>query len=145
MALPVPGRISPSRVESFLSCPMAFRFSAVERVPEPPSPHAVKGTLVHHELELLFGRPAGERSREAGRADLAQAVAELLDGPEWPLLGLTDAAQQAFLTDAAAMVERYFAMEDPSRVHAIGVELRLEAKALGVTLHGVIDRLDLED
>lgn len=145
MALPVPGRLSPSRVEAFLSCPMAFRFSAIERIPEPPSPHAVKGTLVHRALELLFGRPAAERTVVAGRADLARAVAELREGPEWPLLELTDEAADAFLADAAAMVERYFAMEDPTTVQAIGIELRLEAEALGVTLHGVIDRLDLED
>lgn len=145
MALPVPSRLSPSRVEAFLSCPMAFRFSAVERLPEPPSPHAVKGTLVHRALELLFARAAEARTPEAARTDLERAVAELLAGPEWPQLGLEGDASAAFLADAEAMVERYFAMEDPRRVHAIGVELRLEAQALGVTLHGVIDRLDLED
>jgi putative RecB family exonuclease len=145
MALPVPTRLSPSRVEAFLSCPMAFRFSAVERIPEVPSPHAVKGTLVHRALELLFARPAAQRTHDAGRADLQRAVAELLAGPEWPLLGLTGAAEATFLAEAAAMVDRYFAMEDPRAVHTIGVELRLEAPANGVTLHGVIDRLDLED
>jgi putative RecB family exonuclease len=145
MALPVPTRLSPSRVEAFLSCPMAFRFSAVERLPELPSPHAVKGTLVHRALELLFCRPAPERTPEAGRADYERAVAELRQDAEWELLGLEGASADAFLTDAASMVDRYFAIEDPSAVHAIGVELRLEAQALGVTLHGVIDRLDLED
>jgi putative RecB family exonuclease len=105
----------------------------------------VTGTLVHRALELLFGRAAAERTPEAGREDLARAVAELLAGPEWPLLELSSADAETFLADAGAMVERYFAMEDPREVHAIGVELRLEAQALGVTLHDVIDRLDLED
>jgi putative RecB family exonuclease len=145
MSLPVPARLSPSRVEAFLSCPLAFRFSAVERLPEPPSPHAVKGNLVHRALELLFARAAPARTHEAARLDLARAVEELRSGSEWPLLGLEPAAAEVFLADAAAMVDRYFAMEDPRQVHAIGVELRLEVQALGVTLHGVIDRLDLED
>jgi putative RecB family exonuclease len=124
---------------------MAFRFSAVERLPEVPSPHAVKGTLVHRALELLFVRPAGQRTPEAGRADYERAVAELRADAEWQLLGIEGGAADAFFADAAAMVDRYFVMEDPSQVQAIGVELRLEAEALGVTLHGVIDRLDLED
>jgi putative RecB family exonuclease len=124
---------------------MAFRFSAVERIPESPSPHAVKGTLVHRALELLFARPGPQRTQEAGAADLARAVSELQSSPDWELLGLSEPAQEAFLADARAMVERYFAIEDPRAVQAIGVELRLEAKTLGLTLHGVIDRLDLED
>jgi putative RecB family exonuclease len=50
----VPHGLSPSKVESFKSCALAFRFSAIDRLPEPPSPWATKGTLVHRALELLF-------------------------------------------------------------------------------------------
>ena len=57
MALPVPYGLSPSKVESFKSCALAFRFSAIHRLPEPPSPYATKGTLVHRALELLFQEP----------------------------------------------------------------------------------------
>ena len=55
---PVPTSLSPSRVESFLSCPMAFRFASIEKLPEPPSVHTTRGSLVHRALELLFTRPA---------------------------------------------------------------------------------------
>ena len=51
---PVPVNLSPSRVDSFLTCPLAFRFSSIEKLPEPPSPHTTKGSLVHRALELLF-------------------------------------------------------------------------------------------
>src|SRR5258708_1531577 len=47
MALTLPRTLSPSKVVAFTNCPLAFRFSQIERRPEPPSPPAVKGTLVH--------------------------------------------------------------------------------------------------
>ena len=54
VALAVPTSLSPSKVSSFRDCALAFRFSAIDRLPEPPSAPAVKGTLVHSALELLF-------------------------------------------------------------------------------------------
>ena len=38
------------------SCPLAFRFSYLDRLPEPPSAPASKGTLVHRALEHLMLR-----------------------------------------------------------------------------------------
>ena len=77
MTYPVPTSLSPSRVESFTSCPLAFRFSSIEKLPEPPSPHAVKGTLVHRALELLLGRPAGRAQAATAHACVEQAAVEL--------------------------------------------------------------------
>ena len=59
---PVPTSLSPSRVEAFTSCPMAFRFASIEKLPEPPSIHATKGSMVHRVLELLFMQPGTQRS-----------------------------------------------------------------------------------
>ena len=54
MSFPVPTSLSPSRVEAFTSCPMAFRFASIERLPEAPQAHLTKGSLVHRALELLW-------------------------------------------------------------------------------------------
>ena len=69
MSFPVPVNLSPSRVEAFTSCPLAFRFASIEKLPEPPRPHTTKGSLVHRALELLFVdyRPH-QRTPEAGLA-----------------------------------------------------------------------------
>ena len=48
----VPTSLSPSRVEKFTSCPLAFRFASIEKLPERPSIHATRGSLVHRALEL---------------------------------------------------------------------------------------------
>ncbi|MFZ8998074.1 MAG: PD-(D/E)XK nuclease family protein, partial [Ilumatobacteraceae bacterium] len=47
-----PANLSPSRVESFLSCPLAFRFSSIEKLPDLPSVATTRGSLVHRALEL---------------------------------------------------------------------------------------------
>ena len=55
------GALSPSRAADFMSCPLKYRFRVVDRLPEKPSPAAVRGTVVHAVLERLFGLPRGQR------------------------------------------------------------------------------------
>lgn len=140
----VPQSLSPSRVEAFLSCPMAFRFASIQRLPEPPTAHATKGSLVHRALEILFTHPAAERTLATAEAAHRQAVAEYRTDPEFVLLGLDDTAAEAFFADAWVLVQRYFDMEDPTSVQDIGLELRLEASVGSLALRGIIDRLDLQ-
>lgn len=141
---PVPTSLSPSRVEAFTSCPMAFRFASIEKLPEPPSIHATKGSMVHRVLELLFMRPAAERTEANAQPAHEQAMAEYRLDPEFTLLGLTDAEAQAFFADAWSLVQAYFRMEDPTQIREIGLELRLEAQVGSLALRGIIDRLELD-
>lgn len=139
---PVPTSLSPSRVEAFTSCPMAFRFASIEHLPEPPSPHAVKGSLVHRALELLFEHPGPGRTLDAARVALDAAVAEFRLDPEYVLLGLDPAAEQAFVDDSWSLVQGYFAIESPADIEHAGLELRLETTIGGLSVRGIIDRLD---
>lgn len=141
---PVPTSLSPSRVEAFTSCPMAFRFASIEKLPEPPSEHMTKGSLVHRALELLFVLPAAERNRQSVGPAFAQAVAEFRVDPEFTLLELDKEREQAFLDDCWSLTQAYFDMEDPTTVRDIGLELRLEAQVGDLTLRGIIDRLELD-
>jgi putative RecB family exonuclease len=140
----LPYSLSPSSISSFKQCPLAFRFSYLERLPEPPSPWASKGTLVHKALELLMCRPAPARTIDAALVDLATAWTLLADDPEFAGLELSDEEQALFHLDAEAHVRRYFELEDPTTVNPIGLELKLEAEVEGVRLRGIIDRLDLD-
>src|SRR5947209_7951743 len=123
MALAVPTSLSPSKVASFRDCALAFRFSAIDRVPEPPTPATAKGTLVHRVLELLLSLPADERTPAAALALVPQAEVDVLDGDEYRDLPLTPDERQAFLADAVRLVERYFELEDPRTVRPEGLEL----------------------
>jgi len=138
----VPVTLSPSRMEAFTSCPLAFRFSSIEGLPEPPSEAATKGSLVHRALELLFAETNGARDTVALGHWFDQAWSEFQSLPEFTGLDLDHSATTAFRTDAHSLASRYLTVEDPTQVNDIGLELRLEANLGEVTLRGVIDRLD---
>ena len=137
--------LSPSRALDFQSCPLLYRFRVLDRLPEPPSPAAVRGTLVHSVLEALYDLPSERRT-------LDEAID--LVAPQWALLveerpevvGMltesgTDSAD--WLRGAGDLVESYFAMEDPTRLEPAGRELRVEAELpSGLVLRGFVDRLD---
>jgi putative RecB family exonuclease len=145
MALALPSSLSPSRLSSFTSCGLQFRFTAIDRLPEPPTIPATRGTLVHAALEQLFTLPAEERVPEAADACLDVAVERLRTDPDWTGLDLDDAGEARMRTEAADLVSRYFRLEDPTTVHPVGLELKLEVDVGGVRLRGIIDRLDLVD
>jgi putative RecB family exonuclease len=144
MALDLPRTLTPSKVTAFTNCPLAFRYAVIEHRPEPPSPHAVKGTLVHSALEGLFWNHAqAARTRAAAGHELAHAWTELGKDPEFIELGLGPDEAAAFLADADKLVDNYFRLEDPTTVQTIGVELGVEIESDGLRLRGIIDRLDI--
>lgn len=145
MPLTPPTTLSPSKVSSFSDCALAFRFSTIDRLPEPPSVAATRGTLVHLALEHLFEREPAARTPEAAQADLERAVEELREDPELTGLGLDEEGFARFVEEARALVGRYFELEDPTSITPIGLELRLEAEVGGLRLRGIIDRLELDD
>jgi putative RecB family exonuclease len=137
--------LSPSRALDFQSCPLLYRFRVIDRLPEPPSPAAVRGTLVHSVLEALYDLPAERRTLDEAIDLVAPQWAQLTaERPE--VVGmLADAGTEsaAWLRGAGDLVEAYFTMEDPTRLEPAGRELRVEAELpSGLVLRGFVDRLD---
>jgi putative RecB family exonuclease len=144
MPLPLPTGLSPSKVSSFTDCGLAFRFSAIDHLPEPPSVAATRGSLVHAALERLFLLDPGERTHERSLACLDEAIVAMREHPEYAGLELDDAAEAVFHDEARELLARYFRLEDPTTITPIGIELRLEVEVGGVQLRGIIDRLELD-
>jgi putative RecB family exonuclease len=144
MSLPLPVSLSPSKVSSFTDCALAFRFSTIDRLPEPPSVAASRGTLVHAALERLFCLDAPARTLPMALECLQEASVELREHPEFAGLELDDTAWAAFCDEARTLVEQYFRLEDPTTITPIGIELKLEVALGGVRLRGIIDRLELD-
>jgi putative RecB family exonuclease len=131
-------------VASFTHCGLAFRFSSIDRIYEPPSIHTTKGTVVHRCLERLFyDFPAGARTPEVALAQLPLVRAEYADDPEYAELELSADDEVLFWDDVAVLVLNLFRLEDPNDVKVLGTELRLQADLGGVIVRGVIDRLEL--
>jgi len=146
MALPLPTSLSPSKVSSFKDCALAFRLSVIERLPEPPSPHAAKGTLVHRALELLMWEEEPDhRTLDVALEKLARAGPEVLDSGEYGSLDLSADEREEFIQDAETLVRNYFRLEDPASVRVLGTELRMSVTIGTLKLSGIIDRLELDD
>lgn len=143
--LPLPTSLSPSKVSTFKDCALAFRFSAIDKLPEPPSMPAIKGTTVHRALELLFADAPADRSAARAQECLDEALTEMQVDDEYLSLGLDDDAAREFAADAATMVERYFGLEDPRAIVPVGLEMMLEADIDGLLVRGIIDRLEEVD
>ena len=146
MGLPLPSTLTPSKLGKFVSCPLAFRYSYIERIPEPTTTYQLRGTILHRVLQLLYGSGA-PASRTLERAlelfSFAWDEAELAG--ELALLGLSDQVMTTFRRDARALVERYFEIENPTKVTPVGIELDLRVDVAGVEYRGIIDRLDRLD
>jgi len=144
MALPLPTSLSPSKVSSFTDCALAFRYSAIDKLPEPPQVHTTRGTLVHAALERLFVLPAAERTLAAALTCLSDAFDATQHDPDYSDLHLDNDAEQQFLDDAERLVRNYFELEDPATITPIGIELFLALKYDNLLLRGIIDRLELD-
>ena len=153
------GSLSPSRASDFKTCPLLYRFRTVDRLPEQPSPDAVRGTLVHKVLEDLFDLPAHHRTpeRASGMVEAAwahvletdPAVADLFeapgDEPGGTPAGRPDGAElAAWLDGCREVLDRYFLLEDPRRLEPAEREFYVEtALDSGLVLRGFVDRLDV--
>lgn len=140
------GALSPSRASDFMTCPLLYRFRTVDRLPEPPSADATRGSLVHKVLEELFGLPAVDRTPEQAASMLEPAWTRLLEAePELATLFEDPASDEAaWLKQCHGVLARYFTLEDPSRIEPaereVYVEALLDSKLL---LRGFVDRLDI--
>ena len=139
--------LSPSRASDFMQCPLLYRFRTIDRLPEAPSPAAVRGTMVHAVLERLFDLPAAARTMDAARAMLRPQWDQLLEQePELAVLFGEDdgTALASWLTSAEELVERWFSLEDPTRLEPAERELYVETTLDdGLVLRGYVDRLDV--
>src|SRR6185312_10858732 len=101
--------LSPSRAGDFLTCPLLYRFRVIDRLPEPPSPAAVRGTLVHSVLERLFDAAAADRTPDAARALMEPEWSRMLAAePELAALFDDDGERALWLAEVSRMLDRYF-------------------------------------
>jgi putative RecB family exonuclease len=139
------GALSPSRASDFRSCPLLYRFRTIDRLPEPASPAAVRGTVVHRVLEQLFDLPSPARTPE--HAD------DLVQGAWEEVLAAEPAAAEMFdegtpiadwLASCHEVLQRYFTLEDPRTLEPAHreeyVETLLDSRLL---LRGIVDRIDV--
>ena len=135
-------RLSPSAVSEYENCPQLYKYRKIEKLPEPPSLDAERGTLVHTVLQDLFEFPSVERIPQTA-FDLLPSrwSAQLADKPT---LKEMVSNEKEWLDRATSLLTTYFTLENPSTFEATHREMHLEDDfEQDVYLHGYVDRLDI--
>ena len=139
--------ISPSRLNTWLRCPLAFKLRYVDGVRSPPSKSMFVGKMVHSGLECFY------RHKQLGVTLPAGVVVQRMDACWEPLaaddgLELKDSAEEAKLrSQSASLVAAYLTQLSDDEPAPTTVETRLEAplvdpfngEDLGIPLLGVVD------
>jgi putative RecB family exonuclease len=142
------GALSPSRAGDFKTCPLLYRYRTIDKLPETPSPDAVRGTVVHKVLEDLFDLPADDRTPARASEMVSAAWSTVLEHDEraaelFPE-GSDPEVQAAWLASCRAVLAKYFDLEDPTALEPAEreqyVETLLDSKLL---LRGFVDRIDV--
>ncbi|MBV9869524.1 MAG: PD-(D/E)XK nuclease family protein [Frankiaceae bacterium] len=137
--------LSPSRALDFKNCALLYRFRVIDKLPEPPSIDAARGTVIHGILEKLFDLAAAERTVHAA-IDLAEPTWQevLADDEELAaLVAEIPGGLPSLLESTSTLLDSYFALEDPTRIEPAEREVLVEGSlSSGVHLKGFVDRLD---
>ena len=130
-----------------MTCPLLYRFRVVDRLPEPPSQAATRGTVVHAVLEQLFDLPARPVRWRQPLRWCHRSGRQLLAGDEQlaDLFAADDGTLAAeWLDGTEALLATYFDLEDPTRLEPADRELALSVELDdGLVLRGYVDRLDV--
>jgi putative RecB family exonuclease len=140
------GALSPSRAGDFMTCPLMYRLRTLDKLPEEPSPDAVRGTVVHKVLEDLFDLPAAERTPDVAADMLVPSWEALLEAePEVAtMFGDEGPDVASWLASCRTVLDRYFTLEDPRRLEPAERELYVETVLDSrLLLRGFVDRLDV--
>jgi len=137
--------LSPSRATDFKQCPLKYRLRAIDRIPEPPTRQAVRGSVVHAVLEELYGLPADQRLPERANA-LAEPASNriLAEQPEAADL-FGEGEWDGFLDEVCGLLRTYYRLEDPTSFDPESTETRIEVDVPdgGPSLRGFVDRIDV--
>ncbi|MFN2388070.1 MAG: RecB family exonuclease [Actinomycetota bacterium] len=135
-------KLSPSSATDFKNCPQLFKFRAIDRLAEPVSGQAARGSLVHAVLERLFSEPAPGRTPERADALLEALWRQVRDDPEFRPSGLEADQEREWLEESRWLLGNYFRLEDPRTLHATELEWWVEHEVADVHLRGIIDRVE---
>ena len=146
-----PTSLSPSRANDFQTCPLLFRLRSIDKLPEDPSPAAIRGTLVHAALEHLFELAPRERTVHAATSLLTSALGRLESEDPVAYRCLVEDvsaspahAASEILAPTRPLLDAYFSIEDPQRITPHAREMAIEAElAPGFRGRGFIDRVEI--
>jgi putative RecB family exonuclease len=128
-------RLSYSSINTYETCPAKFKFQYEDGLPSAPSAALAFGDSLHRALHLFHARPV----------PVAPSLPELLEMLQsvWVREGFRDEAEERTYLDHGRQVLRQYHLENADRYRIpAALEHRFTIEVEGVSLSGVIDRMD---
>ncbi len=128
-------RLSYSSINTYETCPAKYRFRYEERLPSTPSPALSFGDSLHQALYRFHNRPVPV-------APPVEELHEILDAV-WVSEGFTNGSEERTYREHGHQVLAMYHRENaPSYRIPAAMEHRFQIEVEGVTVSGVIDRMD---
>lgn len=141
--LKAPEYLSPSSINTFNQCPLRYKYSRIDRLPEPPSEASLLGNFVHEVLEDLYAVDPDMRDQQTARSIARRLWDEKyvneVDGYVHPT------KFNDFRWNAWFCIENLWKVEKPTDTELDGIEFELNGEVEGVQLKGFIDRFTVDE
>jgi putative RecB family exonuclease len=128
-------RLSYSSINTYETCPAKFKFQYEDRIPQAPSAALAFGDSLHRALHLFHDRPV----------PVPPSLAELHEMLEisWVSSGFAEESEEAmYRTHGRQVLAQYHREAAPGYRIPAALEFRFTIEVEGVSLSGVIDRMD---
>jgi putative RecB family exonuclease len=127
-----------SALDTFLTCPLKYKYSQIDRIKTPKSKEMVFGTLLHNTLKLIHTPGI-----------LSPTPEQALDffSKNWNAEVFTDETEErAAFSQGVAMIQDYYKKNDPAKAKIVDLESRFQVE-MGLegnkhVITGIIDRID---
>ena len=139
-----PPHLSASSISTFQQCPLRYKYSRIDELPEPPTEASLMGNFVHDVLEALYRESNSDRTTSTARM-LAAKVWQDYEGRASSLLHNSADAIRRFRWNSWWCIEKLFSMEDPTACEFDGLEHEINHSVNGVLIKGFIDRWHLDN
>lgn len=135
-------RLSPSRISEYQQCPQLYNYRNIQKLPEPISLDAARGTLVHAILEELLALPVDERTLEQAKLRAPEHWQNQKNSNQELALAVVN--DQEWLDRVNSLLSNYFTLENPQSFNPTHMEAHLELDIdSNLKLHGYVDRIDV--
>ncbi|MBI4733296.1 MAG: PD-(D/E)XK nuclease family protein [Rubrobacteridae bacterium] len=127
-------RLSYSAISTYQKCPLSYRFLYVDKLPTKPSHHLSFGNTIHSVLEFFYKTGPAPVSLERLLQELEDKW--LREGYQSPEL------EQEFKDKGRSILSQFYKDNFEAFALPLAVEKRFGLDIDGVTVSGIIDRID---
>ncbi len=131
--------LSATTIEPYQKCPLQFKYREILKVPQKPSIHLTKGSIIHDAIEQLANDQLDKR--EPNIAKIKTKVKEKMDAVRYMHDRPTFENVYSTLDD---IIDRYVAWNDSSKNTLIGSEVKFKIIIDKITYTGRIDRIETD-